>query len=127
MALIDLYVTHYRPLLLAPGDDTNAYLFPSPFLAGDHLNPGYFAMRIVTTIEQRLGIVMQLHLVRHLIGWILVQESPDHLGTVSAALGHSSLQTTRDFYAEITPDQAGDVIDATLDRKTRGRYTGRRR
>lgn len=114
LKVIDLYIRHYLPAVRAAGDDTNPHLFPSPVVPGTHLVPARLAARVCVVILERLNVVMHLHLVRHLIGRIMLRADPNSLAVVSAALGHGSLQTTRDFYAEIDPDMAGEAIDAML-------------
>lgn len=66
------------------------------------------------------GIRMNPHLYRHFLGWLWLKDDPDRLPDVQRLLGHISLETTLEFYAEIDETFAIDRWQAYLaDKKSR--------
>lgn len=101
--LLDQYLKVLRPKILHP-DDRNPYLFPSPPHAGQQRIGGCYETlpdRLVDQVHERVGVRINPHLWRHLIGWIWLKEDPDKLPAVQKLLGHKSMQTTIDYYADI--------------------------
>lgn len=102
--LMDNYLKILRPKLLHPEDGQNPFLFPSPPHAGKQRIGGCYETlpdRLVDVVHERVGVRINPHLWRHLIGWIWLKEDPDKLPAVQKLLGHKSIQTTVDYYAEI--------------------------
>ncbi|MCT4372832.1 site-specific integrase [Yangia mangrovi] len=102
--LLDQYLTALRPKVLHREDAQNPYLFPSPPHAGQQRLGGYYATlpdRLVDEVHERVGVRINPHLWRHLLGWIWLKEDPDKLPAVQKLLGHKSIQTTIDYYADI--------------------------
>jgi len=102
--LLRKYLDTIRPIALRAGDETNPYLFPSQ--AADHqFVPGraYESLlgRVTRLVDRHVGVDINPHLYRHLIGWIWLQDSIDNLPAVQRLLGHKRLQTTLDHYAEL--------------------------
>jgi integrase len=102
--LLDQYLKSLRPKMLHPDDDRNPYLFPSPPHAGKQRVGGFYdglPDRLVDQVHERVGVRINPHLWRHLIGWIWLKEDPDKLPAVQKLLGHKSIVTTIKYYADI--------------------------
>jgi len=102
--LLRKYLDTIRPIIIRQGDEDNPYLFPSQ--AADHqFEPGrsYASLlgRVARLVSRHVGVAINPHLYRHLIGWIWLKDSIDNLPAVQRLLGHESLQTTLDHYAEL--------------------------
>ncbi|WP_424940103.1 tyrosine-type recombinase/integrase [Aliiroseovarius sp. S253] len=99
--LLRNYLEVLRPRILSAEDKQNPYLFPSQ---GEKARGKHFSTllkRVTRLLERHVGVSIHPHLYRHLIGWIWLKDSPDNLPKVQRLLGHKSLQTTLDYYAEI--------------------------
>lgn len=102
--LLDQYLQALRAKILHAEDSRNPYLFPSPPHAGRHRIGGCYDSlpdRLVDQVHERVGVRINPHLWRHLIGWIWLREDPDKLAAVQKLLGHKNIQTTIDYYADI--------------------------
>lgn len=113
------YLDTIRPAVLRPEDAGNPYLFPGQ--AAEHqFEPGrpYASLlgRVTRLVKRDVGVDINPHLYRHLLGWIWLKDSIDNLPAVQRLLGHKSLQTTLDHYAELD-DRL--VFDAWQDRINR--------
>lgn len=102
------YIEHLRPLALAEEDKANPYLFPNQGGAGGQLNTPYKAVlkRACRAVGRATGVSIHPHLYRHLLGWIWLKDDPAQLPMVQKLLGHKTLQTTLDYYAEIDENLA---------------------
>jgi hypothetical protein len=114
--LIELYWKHYRPLL--SGSDRSAYLFPGTTASG-HKTAQKLADAITNLVRKRTGLVMNLHLWRHVMGAKLLEEHEDmHL--VEELLGHVPGSRATRRYAELKTKWAAKRLDSLTD-KSRGR------
>lgn len=111
--LLRNFVDAVRAKALLPGDERNPFLFPRQS-GQSHLGQPYGNLlgRVTTLLHRHVGVRIHPHLYRHLIGWIWLKESLDNLPKVQRLLGHKSLQTTIDYYAEL---DAGLVFDEWQD------------
>jgi hypothetical protein len=116
-SLLDLYWRLYRPIL--PGADRSSYLFPGK--TGHKAFP-CLARSIVQFVKRRTGLVMNLHLWRHLMGAALLEEHKDvHL--VEELLGHVPGSRATRRYVELKAKWSARALDAITDaRRQRGRY-----
>lgn len=116
-----LYLDKIRPKALRPGDDLNPFLFPAQGSCVEHDRPFIGLMeRLMRHTRRITGIRMNPHLYRHLLGWLWLKEDPDRLPDVQRLLGHVSLETTLEFYAEIDETFALDRWQTYLaDKKSR--------
>ena len=100
--LLRLLLDVVRPKALAKGDEANPYLFPQQ---GGETNAGQpyktVLKRVCRLLERHVGVKINPHLYRHLIGWIWLKDGPEHLPLVQRLLDHKQLQTTLDYYAEL--------------------------
>jgi len=102
--LLDQYLKSLRAKMLHPDDARNPFLFPSPPHAGRKRVGGFYSGlpdRLVDEVHKRVGLRINPHLWRHLIGWIWLKEDPDKLPAVQKLLGHKSIVTTIKYYADI--------------------------
>ncbi len=102
--LLDQYLKKLRHKMLHPDDDQNPYIFPSPPHAGKQRLGGFYdglPDRLVDQVHDRVGVRINPHLWRHLLGWIWLKEDPDKLPAVQKLLGHKSIETTIKYYADI--------------------------
>jgi hypothetical protein len=117
--LLDLYWRLYRPLL--PGADQSTYLFPGNTPTGHKVFPS-LARSIVQFVKRRTGLIMNLHLWRHLMGAALLEEHKDvHL--VEELLGHVPGSRATRRYIELKAKWSAQALDKITDaRRQRGRY-----
>ncbi len=101
--LLRLYLGQLREKALTAGDERNPYLFPSQKGSGLERGKHYGSIlqRVTSLLEKHVHVRIHPHLYRHLIGWIWLRESTANLPKVKILLGHTSLQTTLDYYAEL--------------------------
>ncbi|SDG37802.1 site-specific integrase [Sulfitobacter delicatus] len=114
--LMKTYLEAVRPAMLLPNQKANPYLFPGQ---GKTNVNGYYAgllHRVTKRLHQKVGVRINPHLYRHLIGWIWLKDSLDNLPKVQRLLGHKKLQTTIDHYAELDESLVFDEWLARLDR-----------
>lgn len=102
MALIDLYMERYQPVLAR--SPTSA-LFPGR-KGGKVLTDSGIRNSLMTFVRKRLGLTMNPHLFRHLSALIFLKVNPGQYEAVRQLLGHKNLQTTINFYALHESDEA---------------------
>ena len=119
--LLSRYLGGVRQAALLPGDMRNPYLFPGQDDRSSELGRPYTGLlkRVVACVHERVGVRINPHLYRHLIGWIWLKEDVNALPQVQRLLGHRSLQTTLSYYAEIDETLALDSWQTLLDEKRR--------
>jgi integrase len=115
------YLDKIRPKALMEGDEANPFLFPAQ---GPTVGPGApfvgLIERLMRHTRRIVGIRMNPHLYRHFVGWLWLKEDPDRLPDVQRLLGHKSLETTLQHYAEIDEGLALDRWQKFLtDKKSR--------
>jgi hypothetical protein len=113
--LIELFWKHYRPVL---GGAASNFLFPGATPAG-HKTDGKLAGAVVKLIRRRTGLVVHLHLLRHILGTKLLEEHKD-VRLVEELLGHAPGSRATQRYAEMQIKWSAQRLDAITDR-TRGR------
>lgn len=117
--LLKLYVEKIRPILLHPDDKANPYLFPRQEGGTFEVNAPYRGIlkRVTRLLHEHVGVQIHPHLYRHLIGWIWLKESMDNLPSVQRLLGHASLQTTVEYYAELDENLVMDGWQMLLENR----------
>lgn len=101
--LLRLYIDELREKALMPGDEKNPYLFPRQpggVFVPNHYNANLLK-RLCKRVHEVVGVKINPHLYRHLIGWMWLRDDTSRLPDVQKILGHKSLETTLDYYAEI--------------------------
>ncbi|MCM2561366.1 tyrosine-type recombinase/integrase [Lutimaribacter sp. EGI FJ00015] len=111
------YIEKIRPKLVHPDDKENPHLFPRQEGGMFEINAPYRGIlkRVTRLLHQHVGVQIHPHLYRHLIGWIWLKESMDNLPRVQRLLGHKSLQTTVEYYAELDETLVMDGWQAYLE------------
>ncbi|NKX48841.1 site-specific integrase [Rhodobacteraceae bacterium R_SAG8] len=117
--LLRSYVDKIRPMTLQENDKSNPFLFPCQGLRGFKPNRPYKSIlkRLCRDVHTTVGVKINPHLYRHLIGWVWLREDPDRLPDVQKLLGHKSLKTTLDYYAEIDENLALDRWQKFINKK----------
>ena len=110
VALLDRYVSVYRPLLAKRGGDA---LFIS--WHGKIKSPSQLGAQIPKFVREHAGIDLNVHLFRHLAAFVFLKSHPGHYETVRQLLGHKSLATTVEFYTGLEHEEAFRRYDAILD------------
>ncbi|WP_052272351.1 site-specific integrase [Leisingera sp. ANG-M7] len=116
--LLRNYLEVLRPRILKPDDKQNPYLFPTQGKGVPGTHYGTLLKRVTSLLARHVGVNIHPHLYRHLIGWIWLKDSPDNLPKVQRLLGHVSLQTTLDYYAELDEALVLDEWQQKLNGKT---------
>ncbi|AHM05774.1 hypothetical protein roselon_03519 [Roseibacterium elongatum DSM 19469] len=119
--LMENYINKIRPILLHSEDAENPYLFPRQEGGKFKINAPYRAIlkRVTRLLHQHVGVQINPHLYRHLIGWIWLKASMDNLPRVQRLLGHKSLKTTVEYYAELDETLVMDGWQTYLETKAK--------
>ena len=111
MKLYRLYIDHYRPLLV--GKHNTSALFISR--TGRTKNPAELAAQLQSFIKDGTGLRMNIHLFRHLTGYIFLRHYPGEYEPVRQLLGHKNVKTTIAFYVVLEEDATFKRYGAILD------------
>jgi site-specific recombinase XerD len=112
LGLLDLYNDVYRPLLLKGARSSKLFVSWS----GRQKTPAELAAQIPKFIRDRLGLEVNVHLFRHLAGYVYLSEHPGEYEVVRQLLGHKSLKTTIDFYTGLEHAESFRRYDKILER-----------
>jgi hypothetical protein len=122
--LIELYWKHYRPLLSSANKSN--YLFPGNTASG-HKDSQKLADAITKLVRKRTGLIMNLHLWRHIMGAKLLEEHED-LHLVEELLGHVPGSRATRRYVEMKTKWAAKRLDGITEQaRGRGLHLHRRR
>ncbi len=94
--LFDRYMSEYRPLLLKRPED--GWLFPGE--VHGHKHEVTLRGQLCKAVEKHAGLKVNPHLYRHIAAFFYLQAHPGDYETVRRLLGHRSVDTTMNFYAE---------------------------
>jgi integrase len=101
-ALIDEYIHEFRPMLMR---GSNApWLFPG--MAGKPKSAKEFSFQITQRIQKMTGLRITVHQFRHAAAAIYLKHHPGEYETVRRLLGHTSVQTTINFYCGLQTIEA---------------------
>jgi integrase len=110
-ALIELYLSKYRNLLIRPecrGSGTR-FLFPKP--DGNAKVGRVLADGICRVLKRELGIEFNVHLFRHLGCFLYLRTHPGQVDVMRRVLGHKHSETTMRFYVFIEQSEAFRMFD----------------
>ena len=111
VSLLDEYRDRYRPLL---SKDHGGFLFPGA-KPGKSLSVDYLGHRFALIVDRHLGLKMNIHLVRHFLGAVILEkaENPYALGPV--VLNHRNPHTFARSYAYRDRERSYRLMDRLLD------------
>ena len=109
--LLDLYLDEYRPRLCP---ESEPWLFPAT--GGGRKAQATLSQQISEIIKKKTGLVMTVHLFRHLAAKLGLQLDPGNFEGVRQLLGHKDLRTTTGYYIDIQAGAAAEHYDALLRR-----------
>ncbi len=110
--LLGVWLTRYRDALASPGC---GFLFPG---ADDQpMSIGGLRSSFQNTIEQRLGLDVYPHALRHFAAYLFLQSHPGQYEVVRRILGHRSVETTVRFYCGLETDAAARAFDGAITRE----------
>ena len=119
---LDLYIEHYRPLLLAGGDHDGLWISrDSAPLTRDGFQAG---LALVT--ERAFGITLRPHAFRTIAATSIAEYAPEHAGIIREILGHATLDMAEKHYNRATARSATrDLQDiyANIRKPARGKKT----
>jgi integrase len=107
--LLDLYLTRYRPVLLT---GHSPWLFPG--LEGRPKSPERLALQISSTVKERIGLVMNVHLFRHFMALNRLKMDPGNYAAVKFLLDHKNIETTAGFYCSMEAKPAAEHYDTYI-------------
>lgn len=107
--LLQWYLDKHRPKLAPAG---NRALFPGTAL--EHKNPIVLAQQVKRIVFERTGLTMNLHLFRHTMVKIYLDQVPGGYEVVRRLLGHKSIETTMKFYAGLETRSASRHFDGVI-------------
>ena len=120
--LLRLYVKEHLPVL---SNGEPIWLFPGQVSGNKH--PVSLGDQIGKAILKHAGLHMNVHLFRHFASMMYLREKPGAFALVARLLGHKSVQTTMDFYAEFDTAAAARHYEETCLAPRRGTTKGKRR
>ena len=88
-------------------------LFPNP--QGEQRSREALALKLTRFVERETGLVINLHLFRHIAAKLYLDNDPNGVEVVRQLLGHSSIRTTLRVYAELRTDPAFKRLEQAFD------------
>lgn len=101
--LIAWYVDVIRPQL---SSNTAGWLFPSDACSSGHKTHPTLRRQLQRLIKMRTGLQFHAHLFRHFAVMLYLREYPTDYETPRRLLGHASITTTTQIYAELGSSEA---------------------
>ena len=132
--MIRRYVAVHRPVLGEHGraEDENPHLFPGAcglrkergaqggYAPGTgYLTPGKLTGTFAKHMWRHCRLELDLHVMRHLAGKVILDQDPSAMALVQEILGHKRIETTRSYYAEVSGIVAQTRYVELLDQATR--------
>lgn len=115
------FVARYRPLLKGSDD---RFLFPGA--SGGAKHHSTLRSEFEKTVVRFTGLAVNPHLMRHLTTLVALHKDPALLPILAQRLGHSGLQTIRDFYVENESLQASRIMNELLEGRPQDIMSSRR-
>ena len=106
---IDIYNARCLPVLVRGG---STYLFPNT--TGGAQSPGSLSVQIQTFVKREAGLILNVHLARHLSAKLYLERNAGDYPTVQMLLGHKDLQTTLRAYVGMESQHAIGRFDKMM-------------
>lgn len=106
---IDIYNARCLPVLVRGG---STYLFPNT--TGGTKTPGSLSVQIQTFVKRETGLILNVHLARHLSAKLYLERNPGDYPLVQMLLGHKDLQTTLRAYVGMEQGHAIGRFDKMM-------------
>ncbi len=107
--LLELYLQKFRPLLVTDG---SSYLFPAR--TGGAKAPAQLAAQIKRAIKIGTGLIVNVHLFRHVCAYLYLKAHPGEYETVRLLLGHTTLAVTVRAYCGLERSDAVRRYDSLI-------------
>ncbi len=120
-AVIEKYLTRYRPHLVEPG---NPYLFG---ISDKQRAAQFLGSALAKIITRETGAEFNVHLARHFAAWNFLQQNPGQYEVVRQVLGHRSIKITMAYYIGLETAAAAGQFDRMVLRERRAVHTVARR
>jgi integrase len=132
--MIQRFIDVYRPILMLKYqyDPSNEHLFPGAETDRKERGsqdgyPKGFGYQLKDKLRQRFKahmtkycmLEMDLQVMRHIAGKVILDMDPSAMGLVQELLGHKKIETTRSYYAEVCKIVAQQHYLGLLDKYTR--------
>lgn len=111
------YIMQYRPLISSANGSA---MFPKSG-SGAPRSPDNLAGDLTRRVARETGLKVHPHLFRHLAAMLYLRERPGDFETVRRLLKHKRLQTTMDFYADVSNQWAHEHYDDVVLSKWKGK------
>lgn len=109
-AILQTYLERFRHRLT---DVPSTALFPRT-QSGEPRLEAHMGQSISAEVQRHTGLQVNPHLFRHIAAYLYLKERPGEFETVRRMLKHKKLQTTMDFYAELSNQWAHDHYDKVV-------------
>jgi integrase len=108
---------YYRDMFrhLHEQNEASAWLFPSR--GGKHWAQTAANQTLQDLTARHIGMAINPHLVRAMVGLILEQTHPGAIGLVRDVLGHRNVATTERYYRRARPQASRQLYHDALDRQ----------
>jgi integrase len=123
VAILDRYIEKYRPRLV---NGPSPWLFPAK--SGGAKPPGAFGVQLSKAVKKATGLIVNVHLFRHLAAQLILEANPGAYELVRLLLGHRSAATTTLSYCGTEQKAASRYYDSLIGqyRKSEGGSHGRK-
>jgi integrase len=108
--LLTVYRDVYWPLLAGKSKTTAVFISR----AGRQKPPDALGAQVAKFLKARAGIAMNIHLFRHLAGYLFLKEHPGEYEPVRQVLGHKSIRTTVGFYLGLEQEHSFKRYDQII-------------
>lgn len=112
MHLYRLYVDVYLPLLRKGSNSSALFISRNGLLK----SPAALGSQVQAFIKAQTGLYVNVHLFRHLAGYIFLLHNPGQYEPVRQLLGHKDIRTTTNFYVGLEDEAIFKSYSAILDR-----------
>lgn len=116
--MLQVYLEQFRHRL---SDSPSTALFPQKG-NGKPRDEANLGKAISTEVLRHTGLEINPHLFRHIAAYLYLKERPGDFETVRRLLKHKKLQTTMEFYAELSSQWVHDHYDTVVLSKWGGRH-----